>query len=396
MASEPLILTVELDGEQKIYSLYKGITRKLTIACSSDNNIVQAKIDFGGERRVEELSDSTEGVIYVVEKVLKDYGYATQESPISGIGIKVAAPGSRFLTHEFISSERLKALKDTQQFSEGAIQFIVHEVQQIQKVFAGVPIFGVSDTAYHAHKSDAAWNYDINLTVADRYEIKRFGYNGLSNESAIQILGRHRVLEQKVIICHLGKNYSVTAIMNGKSINTSTGISPQEGVLSAYVSSDISLSALKTIALKTNTSLDVVIEEQCLNGGIQGVAGTNDTISALLIKEKKGDYRAKLALEMLVESIQKHIAHMVIELGGVDQLVFTGEDGIMLPTLRKRIVEKLDFLGLAIDSTKNKLKSAPEIPAKIHQRTRVKSIYVVTTDESLEIAWRTRKALTRG
>ena len=386
MAAEPLILTADIQAAGRTYTLYKGLDVKAKVSFSiqkdtSIDAVIHVKEEHYTIRQaVARLADA----LYVVERELTQHTAFASEG-LSAFGIKIVAPGGYFLEHRFIDDEVTRRLKQLSAQPYTAVQSELAECKLVQKIFAGIPIFAVSDSALHAHKPDVAWNYDINLSAADDYDIKRFGYDGIAIESVIQMLGKQRLLVPKLLVCKLGETSSVTAIKDGQSIDTTTGYSLFEGVISHNNMGAISPAAFQALQSRTDVTT--------LDGGIHGISGSSSSIMQLQEQEKAGDHRARLALDMYIYSIQKAIGQMSAVLGGADLLIFTGDIAAQTPNLRKRIIEPFDYLGFAIDDSKNNSVNITTSPQKINQRTRVKQIYVLQANESYEIAWRTRKAI---
>lgn len=394
MAVEPLVLAVNPGSASRKYALYKSEVCKASVHFEYENGTITTTLLYGKtEVEIKGLVHHLDDSAAVLMQLFVDHKVLKSDQHIAGIGIRVVAPSSYFLENRFLDDESLAKLDALVARAPLHIATTLQEVKKLKELFAGVPIFAVSDSAFHAQKPDYAWNYGIDLHVADAHEIKRFGYHGISVESIVQILAKHKTFEDKLIVCHLGSGSSVTAVANGISIDTTMGYSPLEGLVMATRSG--SLDAAAVLALKRELGLDDAAIEATLNqhSGLRGISGFSDDIRELLQAEASGNYRAKLALAVYVYNVQKAIGQMAAVLGGVDTLVFTGTVGARSAPIRNRVLEKLDFLGLASQPQKNEAVYEPSIPTKINPRTRLKSVYVVTTDEAYEIAWRTSRAL---
>ena len=250
----------------------------------------------------------------------------------------------------------------------------------------------ISDSAFHARKPSYAWNYGINLQDADRFEIKRFGYHGLSVSSAVNELWNRGKLPPKVVVCHLGSGSSVSAVFHGRSIDNTMGYSALEGVIMATRTGSIDYTA--AMALKTKLGLDDDQLEHYLDekGGLLGLSGTSD-IREILDREANGDHIAHLALMTLIHSIHKAIGAMVVAMNGADLLVFTGTVGERSANLRRRIVAHLECLDFILDGNRNKSCLNPTEFTSISQAAVSKPIIVIPTDEGVEIARHTVKLL---
>ena len=391
---ESLVLAVNPGSASKKYALYKKnqLIAAVHFECVGDVVIC----DIRNDKRSVQLHDvapSLDECSNLLMDVLRRQEFVAEQAVIAGIGMRVVAPSGYFLQNRFLDAEALAMLETQQAKAPLHIGTTLAELKKLQAIFTNIPIFLVSDSAFHASKPDVAWNYGISLDIADKHDIKRFGYHGISVESIVQKLAQTGQLEDKVIVCHLGSGSSVTAVRAGKSIDTTMGYSPLEGVLMATRSGSIDLTAAHE--LKKQLALDDAGLELLLNksSGLLGISGFSNDIRELLEAEQAGNHRAHLALDMYCYAIKKAIGQMASILGGVDTLVFTGTIGARSAVMRRRIGEGFEFLNFAIQPSLNDAVYEPQTPTKINPRTRQKNIFVVTTDESFEIALRTTRAL---
>ena len=197
-----------------------------------------------------------------------------------------------------------------------------------------------------------------------------------------------------MIICHIGSGSSITAVIDGKSVETTMGYSPLEGLMMSTRSGSIDIAA--ALAIKRELQLDENGLEQYLNkkSGLIGVSGTSDDVRQLLASEEAGDERAKLALQLFVYRIQQSIGQMAASIGGVDALVFTATIGERSFIIRERILANLGYLGLQNDKIVNDNSFEPKEVTNVATTTS-KPILVVATDESAEIAQRAGEFLQR-
>jgi len=262
----------------------------------------------------------------------------------------------------------------------------------LQKYFPGIHVYGISDSGFHITKPDYAWNYAIPLADSDKYEIKRYGYHGLSVQSALHHLRRNDRLANKIVIAHLGSGGSITALHGGKSLDNTMGYSPLEGLMMATRSGSIDYSAVRALQIHSgmnNAETEVYLNEK---SGLLGIGDSPD-IRELLHREDNGDERAHLALSTYAYSVQKGIAQMTAALGGIDALVFTGTVGERSATMRQRIVARLHYLDFILDPHANNACQNPMGLETLSKLTQSKPIYVVHADEAAEIARQTREML---
>lgn len=200
MAVESLVIAVNPGSASRKYGLYKKDTLiadvhfeydKEGITCTIKNN----KKTINLRNCVSDLSECPARLL----TLLRDNGFLRDNQEVAAIGIRIVAPTSYFLKNRIIDTEAVAALKAQQRKAPLHITATLYEITELQKSFVGIPIYGVSDSAFHADKPDYAWNYGISLELADAYEIKRFGYHGISVESIIQKLATNVVLEKGLL-----------------------------------------------------------------------------------------------------------------------------------------------------------------------------------------------------
>ena len=316
------------------------------------------------------------------------------ESPsdVRAIGLRIVAPSNYFLKDRLVDDDVVQHIRDILPLDPIHVSGTLQELEALRSSLPTVPVALISDSAFHARKPSYAWNYGINLQDADRFEIKRFGYHGLSVSSAVNELWNRGKLPPKVVVCHLGSGSSVSAVFHGRSIDNTMGYSALEGVIMATRTDSIDYTA--AMALKTKLGLDDDQFEHYLDekGGLLGLSGTSD-IREILDREANGDHIAHLALMTLIHSIHKAIGAMVVAMNGADLLVFTGTVGERSANLRRRIVAHLECLDFILDGNRNKSCLNPTEFTSISQAAVSKPIIVIPTDEGVEIARHTVKLL---
>ena len=390
MGVATLVLVVNPGSASRKYALYAGTRLRAQLHFEHVHNSVVCTIT-AKKKQTEipvELSDVSGAAEHVLP-LLNEYGVLGPKERISRIGVRIVTPGMFFLEDRLVTDEVIDKLEFALRRAPLHISATLHELTMLRSHFADTPIIGISDSAYHSTKPDAAWNYGIKLEDADNFDIKRFGYHGISVSAAVRKLKELNHLHIKCIVCHVGSGVSVTAIHNGKSLDNSMGFSPLEGVVMGTRSGNIDASAL--FVLKEELSLDDRALETYLNssGGLLGLSGISSDVRDLLAAESEGDHAAQLALETYVYNIQKAIGQMSAVLNGTNMLVFTGTVGERSAIIRKRIIERLMYLGFMVDDHVNDQCTNPSSVISIGHETKSKPIFVVPTDEAAAIAHHT-------
>jgi acetate kinase len=261
----------------------------------------------------------------------------------------------------------------------------LQEAKLLQSSFPKVSIIGASDSAFHAEKPLHAATYGISQTDAKAADVWRFGYHGLSVASVVEKLREAKKLPKRLVVCHLGSGASVTAVLEGKSIDTSMGYSPLEGLVMSTRSGSIDPTAVDTLATARKVSAKKLQHYLNAESGLLGLSGESDDIRELLVLEEKGHKGATLALDTYVYRVQLAIGQMVAALGGIDGLVFTGTVGERSAIIRRRIVSAMLYLGLALDSRVHEPIDNPQDITVISQSRHPAIVMIVPTDEAQSI-----------
>jgi acetate kinase len=381
-----LTLVANPGAASRKYTLSKGSKPLASLHFEYENGGVICTLASGDEERQidPQISDIKHAAGRVIS-ILQEQGIMGGES-LQAIAVPVVAPGAYFLEDHLIDDEFLEHLQSARRQAPLHIDATLEEVASLKEQFPDAPIYGISDSAFHITKPDYAWNYGIRLEDADRFDIKRFGYYGLSTASVIHTLHKHEKLPPRLVVCHLGSGASVTAVYHGKSFDTTMGYSPLEGMIMETRSGSLDLMAAR--ALQKSLDLDDAGLEEYLNhqGGLLGISGVSSDVRALLAHEADGHHHAGLALKAYIHSALKAIGQMSAAMGGVDVLIFTGTVGERSFVIRERIVEKLHYLDFMIDGRSNKACDNPKELVCVSRLAHSRPIFVVPSNENTEIA----------
>jgi len=391
MALESLTLVVNPGSASHKYALFCGGWQWANILFEFVDGRIVGKIEHAGQQQSKTYDDTDlSNVSGYVLPLLRECGVINHDDTISVIGIRLVAPSNRFMQDGLITDEIIKLLQDLQLVAPLHITTVLSEIKQLKITFPNVPIVAVSDSAFHATKYPWAWDYGIDTELADRLSIKRFGYHGISVGSVVRSLSENNMLSPKIIVCHLGSGSSVTAVVDGKSVDTTMGYSPLEGLVMASRSGSMDISA--ALAIKRDLKMSDNEIEQYLNkqSGLLGVSGTSNDIRQLISYEDNGDQRASLALKLFVYHIQLAIGQMAASMNGADCLVFTATVGERSQIIRHRILENLGYLGFYCDNNLNAETFEPKTATYVNAESS-KRIIVISTDEAVEIARRAEK-----
>lgn len=393
-----LILVANPGSSSRKYALYEqteegSISRSSVNIETSDQGLI-GTLTRGDEPRQTiklDFTDASDSSRHI-EQILRDADTLKDDEHIDAIGIRVVAPGSYFMHDRTVDGEFTEQLENAKSVAPIHVSGTLAELSSLQERFADIPVVAISDSAYHATKPPYAWNYGLPIHDADQYDIKRFGYHGISVQGAVDALWDAGKLPPKLIVCHLGSGSSVTAVFHGRSIDTTMGYSPLEGVLMATRVGSIDLTAVTVLQDKLGKSDEEMQDYLNHSSGLLGIGQSAD-IRELIEREADGDHLAHLALTTLVHTYHKAIGQMLVTLGGADAIVFTGTVGERSAILRRRIVAHLAFAEFHLDGDVNDATLNPERLTVISEKATSKPIIVIPANESYEIAKHVTKVL---
>jgi len=309
---------------------------------------------------------------------------------IIAVGHRVVHGGDTFFESTSIDDRVLDAIKDWAELAPLHNPPNIAGIEAAQILLPGIPQVAVFDTAFHQTMPEKAYIYPIPYELYKRHRIRRYGFHGTSHEyvarRAADIIGKP--LESlKILTCHLGNGCSVAAVMDGKSMDTSMGFTPLEGLVMGTRSGDIDPSIIFYMIDKEKLSAEEV--ENVLNrrSGLLGISGVSNDVRDIKREADGGNRRARLALEIFAYRAKKYVGAYAAAMGGLDAIVFTGGIGENDPTIRSMICADLEFLGVKLDGELNA--TASKDAGVISSRDSPVRVLVIPTNEELMIAMET-------
>lgn len=368
---------------QKVLS--KGLVEKIGLKGAG----VKHKMEDGTTLKLEgEILDHKQGIEYVLG-ILSDkkYGSVKNLGEIQAVGHRVVHAGEKFNGSVKITDDVIKALEETIDLAPLHNPPNLEGIYACQELLPGVPMVGVFDTAFHQTMEPHVYLYGIPYSLYEKYGIRRYGFHGTSHrfvsKRACELLGLD-INNSKLITCHLGNGASITAIKNGKSVDTSMGLTPLEGLIMGTRSGDLDIGALLSIADKEEISIGVTNKLINKHSGMLGVSGVSSDMREIEEAAEEGNERAQTALKMYDYRIKKYIGSYAAAMNGVDAIVFTGGVGENADTTRRGVLGGMEYLGVKIDHKKNDgLRGKEEVIST--DDSKVKAI-VIPTNEELVIA----------
>lgn len=344
-----------------------------------------------------EMTEHNAAIDFILHTLTSaEYGCIKSLDEINAVGHRVVHGGEKFASSVLINDEVIKQLEECIELAPLHNPPNLKGINAVTRLMPNVPQIGVFDTAFHQTMPDYAYMYGLPYSLYKKYGVRRYGFHGTSHryvsQRACEILGVP-FEDQKIITAHIGNGGSITAIKDGKSIDTSMGMTPVEGLLMGTRAGDVDAGALSFIMEKEH--LDAAGLSNLINRE-SGVAGLSEISSDMRDIEdaiEKGDKNAILAMEMYNYRIKKYIGAYAAALGGLDILVFTGGVGENQWVTRSAVCKDMEFMGIEFDVEKNDGLRGEEVVLSL-PNSRVK-VMVVPTDEEFMIASDTMEILSK-
>ncbi len=258
-------------------------------------------------------------------------------------------------------------------------------IDACMKLMPGVPEVAVFDTAFHQTMPKEAYLYAVPYEYYEKYGVRRYGFHGTSHsyvsKRTIDVAGLDKN-NSKVIVCHLGNGASCSAVLNGRSVDTSMGLTPLEGLIMGTRSGDIDPAVIEFVAKKENKSLAEMMTVLNKKSGVDGLSGVGSDFRDLDAAAKDGNERAQVAVKAFAYRVAKYVGAYAAAMNGVDAIAFTAGIGENDGKVRKMICERLGFLGITIDDAKNAIRGEEIIISTPDSKVKV---LVIPTNEELAI-----------
>ncbi|MDY6314677.1 MAG: acetate kinase [Clostridia bacterium] len=336
------------------------------------------------------LKDHSDAIKSVIGALVNPkYGVISSMDEIDAVGHRVVHGGEMFSKSVIIDDEVMAAVEKCIPLAPLHNPANIIGINACKEVMPGVPQVGVFDTAFHQTMPEVEYMYGLPYELYENDKIRRYGFHGTSHNyvsgKAAEFLGKD-IKDLKIICCHLGNGSSITAVKDGKSVATSMGLTPLDGVIMGTRCGSIDPAIITFLMGKGMTAdeVDTLINKK---SGVKGISGVSSDFRDLAAAAADGNERAALAVDMFSYDVKKYIGSYAAVMGGVDALVFTAGVGENDSDVRKKVTDGLEFLGIKIDEAKNNTRGTVDITA---EGGKVK-VLVIPTDEELMIALETQK-----
>ena len=343
----------------------------------------------GGEKTTENkaMPTHTEAIQFVIDALTDDKrGVVKSLDEIGAVGHRVVHGGEKFASSAVITDEMIKAVEECNDLAPLHNPANLIGIAACKELMPNTPMVGVFDTAFHQTMPEKAYMYGLPYEYYEKYKVRRYGFHGTSHsfvsQRTAEIMNRPYE-ETKTIVCHLGNGASICAVKNGKSVDTSMGLTPLEGLVMGTRSGDIDPAILEFLAKKEDMDITALMNMLNKKSGVHGVSGISSDFRDLTAGAESGNKRAQIAIDVFAYRVAKYVGSYAAAMNGVDAIAFTAGIGENVCLVREKVCEYLGFLGIALDKEANS-KRGEEIEISTAD-SKVK-VFVVPTNEELAIA----------
>ncbi|WAW14214.1 acetate/propionate family kinase [Peptostreptococcus equinus] len=373
---------IDMDNEAV---LCKGLVERIGI----DGSILKHEKDgMDGKHIVEEaMKDHKDAIKHVLDAVADPKVGAVKEmSEIDAVGHRIVHGGEKFASSAVLTDEVIKAIEYCTELAPLHNPANLMGVEACKAILPDVPMVGVFDTAFHQTMPEKSFLYGLPYELYTKHGVRRYGFHGTSHmyvsQKAAEMLDK-KPEDLKIITCHLGNGASLTAVDGGKSVDTTMGLTPLEGLIMGTRCGDIDPAIIPFIMKKEN--LDIAGVDKLMNkeSGVLGMTGISSDFRDIEDAATEGNELAQTTLEAYAQKVKKYIGAYAAEMNGVDAIVFTaglGENGI---SMREMICKNMDFMGVKLDAEKNNVRGKDRIISADDSKVK---ILLIPTNEELMIA----------
>ncbi|MDI9520319.1 MAG: acetate kinase [Bacillota bacterium] len=371
---------IDMDNEK---TLAKGLVERIGIAGS------RLKQTAGDKEHIVEIpmNDHVEASKQMLKALTDDQnGVVKNMDDIGAVGHRVVHGGEDFTKSTLIDDNCIKAIEENSPFAPLHNPANLMGIKATRMVMPNTPMVAVFDTSFHQTMPRKGFLYGLPMDYYKRLKVRRYGFHGTSHrfvsQQAAKLLNK-KPEELKIITCHLGNGSSICAVEHGKSVDTSMGMTPLEGVVMGTRSGNVDPASLQFIMKQENLDIDQMLEILNKKSGLHGLSEVSSDMRDIEAAAADGNINAQAALDVLYTGIKKYIGAYAAVMGGVDVVVFTAGIGENSPNTRKAVCEGMEFLGMKLDLEENSKRGGARVISAADSKVK---ILVVPTDEELVIA----------
>ena len=358
------------------------------------NSFLTHKVKGVKHKFEHQAQNHEQAIKFVLSRLTNDhYGVIKDLNELAGIGHRVVHGGEKFSDAVIIDDNVIEEIKRCSELAPLHNPAAILGMEACRKVVPNVKMVAVFDTAFHQTLPKERYIFPIQYEYYEKYKVRKYGFHGTSHQYVSQRVAelmQKDIKKLKIINCHLGQGASVCAIQDGKSVETSMGLTPLGGIVMGTRSGDLDPSVVTYIMQKEGLSYKEAEEILNKESGAYGVSMVSVDFRDIEVDAESGGHHAKLALDIFHDTVASYIAKCMVAMNGVDVITFTAGEGEKGPLSRKAICEKLEFFGVKIDEEKNKTRGEE---AEISSKDSKIKVYTIPTNEELMIARETMRHL---
>ena len=388
------VLVINCGSSSLKFQLINAETEKVLAKGLCERIGIDGRLTYqpaGGEKEKSDLAmpTHTEAIQFVIDALTNEKtGVVKSLDEIGAVGHRLVHGGEKFASSVVITDEVKKAVEECNDLAPLHNPANLIGVAACEKLMPGTPMVAVFDTAFHQTMPEKAYMYGLPYEYYEKYKVRRYGFHGTSHsfvsKRAAEVMGKSYD-EVKTIVCHLGNGSSVSAVLNGKCVDTSMGLTPLEGLVMGTRSGDIDPAITEFIAKKENLDIEGVMEVLNKKSGVFGISGgLSSDFRDLTDAMNAGDKKAKIAMDVFSYRVAKYIGSYAAAMNGVDDIVFTAGIGENDDYVREEVCKYLGYLGVDFDSEANAGLRGKE--AELTKEGSKVKVFVIPTNEELAIA----------
>ena len=363
--------------------LAKGLCERIGI----DGRLTYQKAGLDKEITEAPMPTHKEAIQLVLDALVNEKtGAIASLAEVNAVGHRIVHGGEKFASSAVITPEMLATVEECNDLAPLHNPANLIGIHACQELMPGVPMVGVFDTAFHQTMPEKAYLYGLPYEYYEKYKVRRYGFHGTSHsfvsKHVAEFLGKD-LNDSKIIVAHLGNGASISAVLNGKCVDTSMGLTPLEGLVMGTRSGDIDPAIMEFIAKKENLDIAGVMNVLNKKSGVQGISGLSSDFRDLEDAMAAGNERATAAIEVFSYRVAKYIGSYVAAMNGVDVIAFTAGIGENAPIVRSKVLAYLGYLGITVDEEANSKRGDDIVISTPDSKV---TVCVIPTNEELAIA----------
>ena len=375
-------LKYQLINSESEAVLAKGLCERIGI----DGRLTYQKAGCDKEVTNAAMPTHKEAIQMVLDALVNDKtGAIASLAEVNAVGHRVVHGGEKFASSVVINDEVLAAIEECNDLAPLHNPANLIGINACMELMPGVPMVAVFDTAFHQTMPEKAYLYGLPYEYYEKYKVRRYGFHGTSHSFVSKHIAEFLNMDlenSKIIVAHLGNGASISAVLNGKCVDTSMGLTPLEGLVMGTRSGDIDPAIMEFIAKKENLDIAGIMNVLNKKSGVEGISGVSSDFRDLASAAEEGNELAELALEVFAYRVAKYVGSYVAAMNGVDNIVFTAGIGENDPQTRARILKYLGYLGIEVNEEANGKRGQELVISTPDSKV---TVLVIPTNEELAI-----------